>query len=157
MKRFLFAVAVVALSAVVGVADDKPLVTAPAPTTATVAPVYTYEQPTTQRRGLFSRFRNRNTSNYSTAPLMTAPAVPAATPMPPTTTPQPMPSTKPNGSTSAPMMKSGTVVQASGNLPPGTYTATDGTVIQVGGTTPTMSSTSTGSTRMGLFSRLRNR
>lgn len=147
MKRFLFAVAVVALFGAVSYAEDKPAV-ASAPAAGTVvSPTYTYEQPT-QRRGLLARLRSRSTtSSYSTTPLMTAPA-PAATPMP-QTAPAPMP--MPN-SASAP--KSGTVVQASGNLPPGTYTATDGTTVQVGGTTSAMRSTSA---RMGLFSRLRNR
>jgi hypothetical protein len=63
-----------------------------------------------------------------------------------------MPGVKPAGAT----MPMTAVVPAGGNLPPGTYTATDGTIIQVGGTQTAMQSQSQ-STRRGLFSRLRNR
>jgi hypothetical protein len=83
---------------------------------------------------------------------MTTPQ-PGATPMP-SIAPQPMPMP---GTRNGAAMTTGPVVQASGNLPPGTYTATDGTIIQVGGTqgmtqTTTMSPTMT---RRGLFGRLR--
>jgi hypothetical protein len=157
MKRFLFAVAVVALSACAGSAEDKPAVvtTAPAtPVVGTAAPVVEYAPAQTTRRGLFGRLRNRGTTpaTYS-APVMTAPA-PAST-TPPVAAPMPMPGTK--TSTARPM--NGQIVQASGNLPPGTYTTTDGTIVQIGGT-QSMTSTSMSSpqpARQGLFSRLRNR
>ena len=157
MKRFLFAVAVVALSACAGLAEDKPVVvgTTPAPAApviTTAAPVVEYAPAQTQRRGLFGRLRNRNTTTmtYST-PTAVVPATPAA-PMPmPGLAPQPMPSIKPAG---------GVIIPATGSLPPGTYTATDGTIIQIGGTQPMMAQPvmSTNTTeRRGLFGRLRNR
>jgi hypothetical protein len=151
MKRFFFAVAVVALSACVSLAEDKPGTGTTTPPTgtpaviATTGPVMVESQPT--RRGLFSRLRNRNRTTYSTTPMM---VTPAPTPMP-TPAPQPMPGVKPVGGTTT---TPGTVVQASGNLPPGTYTTTDGTIIQIGGTQQQMQSQSE---RRGLFSRLRNR
>lgn len=159
MKRFLFAVAVVALSAAVSLAEDAPATapTTPAPgTIVTPGTTYSYGPTTTStRRGLFSRLRNRNTSNYSsysTGPVMAVPTT-GATPMPPVVAPpRPMPGTNPTSSN----VKPGMVIQASGNLPPGTYTTTDGQIIQIGGTTP-MTTSNTGSTRTGLFGRLRNR
>lgn len=156
MKRFLFAAALVALVASVGTADEKPTAPAPAPVVVTTAgtPVAEYTPAQTQRRGLFGRLRNRNTTTTtSAAPVMTAPAPAGATPMPPITAPQPMPGTK-TGATAA----MGQIVQASGNLPAGTYTTTDGTIIQIGGTQmATDSSMSSQSSRRGLFSRLRSR
>jgi hypothetical protein len=171
MKRFLFAVAVVALSACTGFAEDKPATSAqPAtPTTPTViaaTPAIEYAPAQPQRRGLFGRLRNRNNTATYSAPIMAAPVtVPAATPMPkPGTTPEPMPGTKPAGGTTTNGTKPGTtptpaVVQAGGSLPPGTYTATDGTIIQIGGTQPMAQPMTqpTQSERRGLFSRLRNR
>ena len=158
MKRFLFAVAVVALSACAGSAEDKPAVVTTAPATpavvGTAAPVVEYAPAQTTRRGLFSRLRNRNTATYS-APVMTAPVPATTTPVPPVAAPMPMPGSK----TSARPMN-GQVVQATGNLPPGTYTTTDGTVVQIGGTQTMAASTSMSSsqsTRRGLFSRLRGR
>ncbi len=165
MKRFLFAVAAVALSAAVGVAEDQPATTppTPSPVVTTASPVTGYApttQTTTARRGLFGRLRNRNTGTMSySSPVMTAPAtggtpVPAATPMPPVAPPQAMPGAKSGAMMTTPM--TGGVVQASGNLPPGTYTTTDGTIVQVGGTQPAAPATTTTTSR-GLFSRLRNR
>lgn len=165
MKRFFFAVAVVALVASVGSAEDKPAVIAPAPvtpaiTTATPTPVVEYAPAQPQRRGLLARLRNRNNSTYySTTPQMVVPATPAA-PMPmPGIAPQPMPTVRPTGA----------VIPATGNLPPGRYTTTDGTIIQIGGPAtagPVMTTgpvTTAGytytepttTTRRGLFSRLR--
>ena len=181
MKRFLLAVAVVALSACVGSAEDAPAPTpvAPAapvmvgsPVVVGAAPVYQYAPaPASQpaRRGLFGRLRNRNnTASYTggttpmMAPMMAPPmtTVPGSTPMPsfsptPMPTPMPMPGTKPVGT-----MAPGMVVPASGNLPAGTYTATDGTIVQVGGTemaAPVSTAMTTQSARRGLFGRLRNR
>lgn len=152
MKRFMFAVAVVALSACVSLADDKPATggdTKPATpaATATTGATVEYAPAQAQRRGLLARLRGRNTTTYS-APIMTTPA---ATPMPTPggTTPTPMPGTKPASGTTT----TGGVVQASGNLPAGRYTTTDGTIIQVGGTQPM----TTSGERRGLFSRLRSR
>lgn len=149
MNRFLFAVAVVVLFAGVSYSEDQPAVTPmappPVPVVTPSTPTYTSTTSTTTRRGLFSRLRNRNTMTYSSAPLLMSSPMPAA-PMPSTVAPQPMPSSKPTGS--APM--TGTVVQASGSLPPGTYTTTDGMVVQVGGTEMQTS-------RRGLMSRLRMR
>jgi hypothetical protein len=169
VKRFFFAVAVVALSACAGLAEDPP--TAPAPTPATPivqgsGPSYGYvpvqsSQPA--RRGLFSRLRNRNNTTYynsgTTVPMMMT--TPSATPMPPPA-PMPMPGVRPAGGAVMP----GQILQATGNLPPGIYTTTDGTVVQIGGTQmatpmttpmtmPVTSSTTTQPTRRGLFGRLR--
>ncbi|QJW98774.1 hypothetical protein [Frigoriglobus tundricola] len=167
MKRFLFAVAVIALFATAGVAQDKPVPTTPpagtvdSNVTTGAAPVTSYV-PATQapvRRGLFGRLRNRNTNTMSySSPVLTAPATgvpstPGATPMPPVAPPQAMPGAKP-GAMMTPPMTSG-VVQATGNLPPGTYTTTDGTIVQVGGTE--MAAPATTTTSRGLFSRLRSR
>jgi hypothetical protein len=177
MKRFLFVVTVAALSACVGSAEDRPAVVAPAapakpviidgsPNTivvgeaTTAPPVIGYapaQQPT--RRGLFGRLRNRNTGTpvYSApAPVLTAPVTGTATPMPPVAAPTPMPMP---GSRTGALPMTGAVIQASGSLPPGTYTTTDGTIVQVGGTQPVMQSTSMSSqsTRRGLFGRLRSR
>jgi hypothetical protein len=160
MKRFLFAVAVVALSACVSFAEDAPAptpVTSGGPVMMGTAPTYQYAPSQPARRGLFGRLRNRNNTTYysnttTTPMMMTAPAGPTTTPP----TPMPMPGVRPASGTVAP----GTVVQGTGNLPPGTYTATDGTVIQIGGggpqmTTPTATGTNTQPTRRGLFGRLR--
>jgi hypothetical protein len=156
MKRFLFAVAVLALAASVGSAEDQPATPAPNPTPVVTAgtPAYSYAPAQTQRRGLFGRLRNRNNSTtyYNTTPMMTAPA---ATPMPGVApTPMPMPGVKPAGGAAT-----GMVVPATGNLPPGQYTTTDGTIVQIGGTQPMMNDTTMPRTtsRTGLFSRLRNR
>jgi hypothetical protein len=162
MKRFLFAVAVVALSACAGLAEDKPATsgttTAPAtPVITSATPVVEYAPAQTQRRGLFGRLRNRNTTTMSYSVPLTTPTMAPATPMPMpgTTTPQPMPGIKPAGGVSG---MPGMVVQATGNLPPGQYTTTDGMIIQIGGTQPmTMPMTPTTTSRGGLFSRLRNR
>jgi hypothetical protein len=158
MKRFLFAVAAVALSACAAIADDTPATgttTVPVVTSATPVAGYAPAQ-TQQRRGLFGRLRSRNTTtmNYS-SPTMVAPATTPASPMlmPGTTTPQPMPTVKPASGT----MMSGMVVQATGDLPPGQYTTTDGTIVQIGGTQPMMTPMTTPTTRNGLFGRLRNR
>lgn len=150
MKRFFFAVSVVALAACVASAEDKPATggttgTTPAVTATTGTTYYQTSQPT--RRGLFARLRNRNNMTYSTTPSMATPAQPMPTPAP-----QPMPGTKPAGDTTT---NTGMVVQASGNLPPGRYTTTDGTIIQISGTGTT--TTPMTSTRTGLFSRLRMR
>lgn len=157
MKRFFFAVAVVALVGSVSSAEEKAIAPAPMPATPVVVagPTTTYQyapaQP--QRRGLFARLRARNnttTYSYSTQPQMTTPA---PMPMPGTTpTPMPMPGVRPVGG-AQPMP--GTVVPATGDLPPGRYTATDGTIIQIGGTQAM--TTTTSNTRTGLFGRLRNR
>jgi len=170
MKRFLYAVSAAALFAAVGVADDKPV--APAPSTpagttdtnviTSAAPVTGYApaaQSTTTRRGLFGRLRNRNTSTMSySSPTMTSPTMSApptgATPMPPVAPPQAMPGTKSGAMMTPPM--TGAVVQASGNLPAGTYTTTDGTIVQIGGTQMATPTTTTAAPR-GLFSRLRSR
>jgi hypothetical protein len=171
MKRFLFAVTLVALSASVGSAEDVP--TAPAPTPVVMGsapmmmgatPVYETGPVQPARRGLFGRLRNRNgTMSYSSSPMMmTAPTMApvmtpgmAPTPMPPAA-PMTMPGTKPAGTTMAP----GTVVPATGNVPPGIYTTTDGMVVQVGGTqmmsTPMTAMATEQPARRGLFGRLRN-
>jgi hypothetical protein len=160
MKRFLSAAALVALVASVGTAEEKPTAPMPSPAAPVVVttagtPVAEYAPAQTQRRGLFGRLRSRNTTmTYSPAtPVMTAPIPAGATPMPPITAPQTMPGTK-----TSPTATTGQIVQATGNLPVGTYTTTDGTIIQIGGTQmATDSSMSSQSTRRGLFSRLRNR
>ena len=164
MKRFLFAIATVALFAAAGVAEDQPATTPPAtPPVPTAAPVTSYvpaTQSTTARRGLFGRLRNRNTSTMSySSPVMTTPTtgaapMPGATPMPPVAPPQAMPGTKTGAMMTTPM--TGGVVQATGNLPAGTYTTTDGTIVQIGGTQPAAPANTTTTSR-GLFSRLRNR
>ena len=175
MKRFLFAAALVALIASVGTAEEKP--TAPAPAAAPVVistpgtPVAEYAPAQPQRRGLFGRLRNRGTgtTTYSSAAPVATPSATtittpttAPTPMPAITAPQPMP--MPGTKTGSAMPMTGTVVQASGNLPAGTYTTTDGTIIQIGGTetetataTEPSTSMSSQSQRRGLFSRLRTR
>ncbi len=162
MKRFLFAAALVALGASVGAADEKsaPPATSSAPVVISTAgsPIVESSPAQSTRRGLLGRLRNRgnntSTMTYSPAtPVMSAPT--GATPMPPVSAPQPMPmpGTK---TTTAPAP--GTIVQASGSLPAGTYTTTDGTIIQIGGTQPTAQPmTDSQSSRRGLFSRLRNR
>jgi hypothetical protein len=170
MKRFLFAAALVALVASVGTAEEKP--TAPAtaaPVVITTAgtPVVEYAPAQSTRRGLLGRLRNRNSGStmatrpaadgtlpLMTAPVMTAPA--SATPMPPISAPQPMPMP----GTKTTIAPAGTIIQASGELPAGTYTTTDGTIIQIGGTQPQPAAqpmTETQSGRRGLFGRLRNR
>jgi hypothetical protein len=170
VKQFFFAVAVVALSAAVSLAEDRPVAPSPTPVgppIITAGPTTTYvESAQPQRRGLFGRLRNRNsTPTYYSTPAMTAPApIPSATPMPPVTPPQPMPGVRPAG---------GAIIPAtSTSLPPGIYTTTDGTIIQVGGTMPgtmpmmnmstgmmtsDMTSSTSSSGRRGLFGRLRNR
>ena len=169
MKRFLFAVALAALFASVGSAQEKavPLPSTAAPVVITSgAPVVESTPAQSTRRGLFGRLRNRNNStmSYTPAPVMTAPTTTA--PMIVTPQPMPMPGTK--TTTGAVVMpQPGGVVQASGNLPAGTYTTTDGTVVQIGG--PMMAdggvmtagsvepAQSTQSGRRGLFGRLRSR
>ena len=170
MKRFFFAAALVALVTSVGTAQETPTtpVTTPAaPIVVTTAgtPIAEYAPAqSTQRRGLFGRLRNRNsgTASYSPAtPVMTAPITTptTVTPTAPITAPQPMPMPGTRTGTSP----TGTIIQASGNLPAGTYTTTDGTIIQIGGTSmatqpmATQPTTETQSGRRGLFSRLRNR
>jgi hypothetical protein len=152
MKRFLFAVAVVALSAAAALADGQPTPGTPVPATPIVsaAPVVSATPVQPARRGLFARLRNRNTMTYSSAPVMTTPTM-GATPMPPVAQPMPMPGTRNGAATTGP------VVQATGSLPPGTYTTTDGSTVQVGGTQGMMQSTSMSPTRVrrGLFGRLR--
>jgi hypothetical protein len=141
MKRFLFAAALVALVASVGTAEDKPATgtttpAAPVVTTTTGTPVVEYAPAQTQRRGLFGRLRNRNNSTmtYSTSPTLTTPTT-SATPMPGIAPqPMPMPGTRTGART---MTRPGTIIQATGTLPPGIYTTTDGTVIQIGGPTMT--------------------
>jgi hypothetical protein len=180
MKRFLYAVALAALFASAGTAEEK-VVTSPTTAAPVViasgSPVVESAPAQSTRRGLFGRLRNRNsgsTMNYSPAPAVTVPTT--ATPMPPISAPQPMP--MPGTRTGAMMMPpSGAIVQASGNLPPGVYTTTDGTVIQIGGPATASSDvittggpimTDSGvmpagytepaqSGRRGLFSRLRSR
>ena len=146
MKRFLCAVAAVALFAAVGVAEDQP--TTP-PTVASGAPVVEYAPAASvttaapARRGLFGRLRNRNTSTMSysatAVPMTSAVPMPSApTPMPPVA-PQPMPTIRPTG---------------------GATVTPDGIVL-IGGTasgaTMTAGSTEPKPARRGLFSRLRNR
>ncbi len=154
MTRFLFAVPVLALTAAISFADTPASSgTTTAPTTVTtVASTYSYSTTRPARRGLFSRLRNRNTTTYSSAPLMVSPATPPQTPAP---TPAPLPAVKPVSGKMMPM--SGQVVQATGNLPPGTYTTTDGMVVQVGGKQTMQPQSQSQTTRRGLFSRLRNR
>lgn len=159
MKRFLFTVAVVALSAAVVGAEEKPgtgtkPATPPATTApATGTPVVEYAPAQPARRGLFARLRNRGTTTYSPAPTVVTP--PAATPMPmPGTTPTPMPPVKPATGTTT----SGKVVPATGTLPAGRYTTTDGTIVQIGGTTSGSRVGNTAEpTRGGFLSRLRAR
>jgi hypothetical protein len=155
MKQFFFAVALVALTASVGFSDDAP---APTPVTSGATPVVmgstspTYTMPAQpMRRGLFARLRSRNNRMMSSStPMMTTTPM-SATPMPGAPTPMPMPSVKTAGTpTTMAMPMSGTVVQATGNLPAGMYTTTDGTVVQVGGTM-------TRPARLGLLARLRSR
>lgn len=162
MKRFLFAVAAVALSAAVGFAEDKPAAAAPA-TPATPVIVGTYgtpvaeyapAAPTTARRGLFSRFRNRNatstTTTYSPPAPLTTTITPgtvitptAPTPMPPVApAPMPMPGAKPAGATLMP-------------TPNGTIVMTGGTV--TGEVMPATYTEPAAPARRGLFGRLRNR
>lgn len=169
MKQFLFAAALVVLVASVGTAEEKatPTPTTAAPVVITSGSPVIVESGTTQstRRGLFGRLRNRNNSpaTYTSVPAMTAPA--NATTQPPISTPQPMPMPGTKTTTGAAAMpQPGGIVQASGNLPAGTYTTTDGTIIQIGGPIMTDSGImTTGATepaqsgRRGLFSRLRNR
>jgi len=177
MKKFVFAVAVVALYAAAGEAQDQPAtpVTPVVPSTpvVTTGPVMQYGSPTVARRGLFGRLRNRNSSMmaYPSAPVMTAPVLgtpPMGTITPPLA-PMPMPGTRPTSS----MVVPANMVVSSGNLPPGIYTATDGTVIQIGGPTampmtngavvpatgysPMTMQTQTQVSRRGLLGRLRNR
>jgi hypothetical protein len=164
MKRFLFAVAVAALFACDASAQQPVIGTPIAPGTpviTTAGPVIGYAPTqTTQRRGLFGRLRNRNTSTMSySSPAMVAPAAipgtiaPQPIPMPGTITPMPMPGIRPAGA----------VIPATGNLPPGQYTTTDGTIIQIGGIQPMMTQPmmtqpmTTTTSRTGLFGRLRNR
>ena len=171
MKRFLFAVALAALFASVGTAEEKavPVPTTAAPVVITSGtPVVETTPAQSTRRGLFGRLRNRNssTTSYTPAPVMTAPMT--VTPQPPISTPQPMPMPGTKTTTGAVVMpQPGGVVQASGNLPAGTYTTTDGTVVQVAGPIMTDSgimtagsvepAQSTQSGRRGLFGRLRSR
>ena len=147
MKRFLFAVAVVALAASAGGAEDKPAATPPATATPVVVgtpgtPVVEYGSVTTAspRRGLFARLRNRGTSStYTTGPVTTVPTT-GATPMPPATPPAPMP--MPGKTSATPMPGTTGVVMASG---------TDS------GTVMTASYSEPAKQRRGLFGRLRNR
>ncbi len=150
MKRFLFAVAVVALAASVGGAEDKPAATPPATATPVVAgtpstPVVEYGSVTTAspRRGLFARLRNRGTTTYTTGPVTTVPAT-SATPMPSTTPPAPMPMPGAGKTSAAPMpsTKDAKVVVASGT--------DSGAVMMASYSEPTKQ-------RRGLFARLRNR
>jgi hypothetical protein len=158
MKRFLFAVAVVALSAAAALADGQPPTGMPTPAAPiiTAAPVVTTGPVQPARRGLFARLRNRNTMTYSSAPVMTAPTMGGSAAPMPSIAPQPQPMPMPGTRNGAAMM-TGPVVQASGNLPPGTYTTADGSTIQVGGTQGMMQTTSMAPTRVrrGLFGRLR--
>lgn len=174
MKKFVFAVAVVALYAAAGEAQDQPAtpVTPVVPSTpvVTTGPVMQYGSPTVARRGLFGRLRNRNSSMmaYPSAPVMTAPVLgtpPMGTITPPLA-PMPMPGTRTGG-----VVVPANMVVSSGGLPPGIYTATDGTVIQIGGTTPMTNGTvvpasgytpmsmqtQTQTSRRGLLGRIRNR
>jgi hypothetical protein len=160
MKRFLFAVAAVVLSACAATAEDTPVTgttTVPgSPVIMGATPAMQYAPVQTQRRGLFARLRNRNTStmSYST-PLTTAPATVAPMPMP-GTTPAPMPTPMPGVKPAGGVMTTGMVVPATGDLPPGQYTTTDGMIVQIGGK-QMASQTQPQTTRRGLFSRLRNR
>ncbi len=96
MKRFLFAVAAVALVASVGSAEEKPATTPPATSTPAIAGAPVVES-TPARRGLFSRLRHRST--HATGPVIT----PSPVPMPVVPAPKPMPSTKPTtGATTTP-------------------------------------------------------
>ena len=163
MKRFLFAVALAALFASVGTAEEKavPVQTTAAPVVITSgSPVVESGTAQSTRRGLFGRLRNRNnsTSAYSPAPVTTVPTT-NVTPQPPISTPQPMPMPGTKTTTGAVVMpQPGGVVQASGNLPAGTYTTTDGTIVQIGSTQmEAQPTTDTQSGRRGLFGRLRSR
>jgi hypothetical protein len=162
MKRFLFAVALAALFASAGTAEEKaaPVTTTAAPVVITSGtPIVETTPAQSTRRGLFGRLRNRNnsTATYSTTPVMTAPV--NATTQPPISTPAPMPMPGTKTTTGAVVMpQPGEVVQASGSLPAGTYTTTDGTIIQIGGTQmEAQPTTDTQSGRRGLFGRLRSR
>lgn len=186
MTKFLFAVALAAVVAPFGTADEKP-VTAPPVTTAPVTsgpvivgtpgtPVVEYG-PTVQsapaRRGLFGRLRNRGSSTpisgYSTplpsgtiAPGTIVAPAPIPMPTPGTTVPQPMPMPGVKPISGTVITTPGTVVVAGGPTP------TTGTVIVAGNTMPaemmmmptmstsTMTMSSTPA-RRGLFGRLRNR
>lgn len=159
MKQFLFAAALVAASASVGFADDKPATGAAAtPATPVVVagtPLVVESAPAAPaRRGLFGRLRNRNTSTtaYSTPLTTTTVPMTGAAPMPAVAPPQAMPAVKPSGAMVVPGTLGG-VVQATGTLPAGTYTTTDGTIVQIGAMQPMTTPTE----RRGLFSRLRNR
>jgi hypothetical protein len=163
VKRFLFTAALIALVTSVGTAQETPTtpVTTPAAPiviTTAGAPIVESAPAQTQRRGLFGRLRNRNsgTTTYSpTTPVMTVPITTptTVTPMPSTITPQPMP--MPGTRTGT--IPTGTIIQATGNLPAGTYTTTDGTIIQIGGTSMATQpmTTETQSGRRGLFNRNR--
>ncbi len=115
MKRFLFAVAAVALIASVGSAEDKPATTPPATATPAVVgtpgKVISATTTTTHRRGLFSRLRNRGATV-----VVPAPVVPAPTPMPGTKT-TPSTKTTPNGIIAAGGTDNGKVTTASYSEP----------------------------------------
>ncbi len=155
MKRFLFAVAVVALFAAVGGAADVPTAPAPTPVAVTSATPVEMVPATTAapaRRGLFSRLRNRNagTTSYSTPATTTTTVAPStvtpATPMPTVAPPQAMPGAKPVGGMVAPVAAEGVMVAG-------------GMMSTMGDASPVMmaSATTPAPARRGLFSRLRNR
>lgn len=147
MKKFLFAAALACLFASVGTAEEKAVVasapvTVAAPVMVSSVPAMEATSAQTQRRGLFGRLRNRNSTPTMTttapttiaAPVMTAPTA-MAMPMPAATVATPMP--KPTAPSD--------VVAASGTV------MAEPVVTTAAYTEPAQTQ------RRGLFGRLRNR
>lgn len=157
MKRFLFAVAAVALVASVGSAQQSPVVIPPTTATPVVVgtpgtPVIEYGPTTTAspRRGLFGRLRTRGTpattvGNGGTIPLNTTPGT-VISPMPVVPVPMPMPmpgtTTKPVGAMTMPATRA---TMRSGIMVVGGTTMDGGVVTTAGYSEP--------AARRGLFGR----
>lgn len=159
MKRFIFAVAAVALVASAGSAQEtppaSPPVTAAPVVIGSAGPVVEATPVTTApaRRGLFGRLRGRSSTTTAmpvTSGTVVTPGtvITPATPTAPVPMPMPMPGTK--GTMVTPTAPNGVVVAG------GTVTSGTGDVLMPAMATATATTTAMPA-RRGLFGRLRNR